>query len=701
MPQRTSCVAQSRIDGLLATVPDDATTAGSRLCAAAGDLLGHPLVPLVLLVRDAGRWRACSGEPGDVEPGSCPEWAVVRGEVALLDPVTPIPSQERSRLEKACSWIALAVARDRARIRADDAALETSTVTEVVEQLLAMHDVDQLLLSIADRTLALLDADICGVLLREGDEVRMRSCVGHRVVETARLRMRRGQGVAGLVFQTGRPARVDRYDEDPTISRDFVGLASREETRSALAVPLALPGEFLGVLEVWRRRPSTFSEQDVRRMVTLADFATIALRSARAIDSQQQTLDALESAHEALKTQVEILGRTAELQQVLVTRVLDGGGLPGLAACVAQHLDCGVGIYDVDGAQLAGCGRTEVPASIPLGVRGRAPVVGPRARAQAVHAEGEPAGHVVLCGRDEPSTELLDAVVGQVAMACSLAVTRERAATRVREEALDEALWDLLGGPVEHRLAARGRVASLGVVLRSRLRVLHGRLENLEETAAAQGWDTSRTDRCRREVLRAVRGPDGAGLTLSGLRGDTVVAVVADLDPAAAKATATGLVSGIRAVHPELRTSWGASRSYDDVLELPAAFTEAKTALSAAQRLGGGSVFLYEELGVVRLLLGSGSDPDLQTFITDVTGPLVAYDRDNDGSLVRTLRAYFDADCSQRVAAENLFIHHKTMRYRLERIKELTGLDLGRHDDRMRADIALRLLQLNATVPEA
>ena len=107
-------------------------------------------------------------------------------------------------------------------------------------------------------------------------------------------------------------------------------------------------------------------------------------------------------------------------------------------------------------------------------------------------------------------------------------------------------------------------------------------------------------------------------------------------------------------------------------------------------------MFLYEELGIVRLLLGSGDDPDLMTFIEEATGPLLAYDRDNDGSLIRTLRAFFDADCSQRVAAERLFIHHKTLRYRLERIKQLTGLDLSRHDDRMRADFALRLLQLDA-----
>ena len=48
------------------------------------------------------------------------------------------------------------------------------------------------------------------------------------------------------------------------------------------------------------------------------------------------------------------------------------------------------------------------------------------------------------------------------------------------------------------------------------------------------------------------------------------------------------------------------------------------------------------------------------------------------------------------MAAERLFVHHKTLRYRLERIKHLTGLDLSRHEDRMRADFALRLLQVGA-----
>jgi DNA-binding PucR family transcriptional regulator len=286
-------------------------------------------------------------------------------------------------------------------------------------------------------------------------------------------------------------------------------------------------------------------------------------------------------------------------------------------------------------------------------------------------------------------------------MACSLALLRQRAASRARSEAMDQVLWDLVQGPIEHRAAARSRAQQLGISLAGRLRLFSGQIENVEELGAQHGWDTSQINRARRDVVRALR-EDGRGLSLVSLRGDLVVAIAADVDRAEIKAMLSGLTTRVRDHIAELRMTWGVSRAHGDVMELPGALNEARTALSAAHRLGGQNVFLYEELGIVRLLLGSGDDPDLQAFIDDVTGPLVAYDRDNDGSLIRTLRGFFDADCSQRLAAERLFIHHKTLRYRLERIKQLTGLDLARHEDRMRADFALRLLQINgATADEA
>lgn len=89
-------------------------------------------------------------------------------------------------------------------------------------------------------------------------------------------------------------------------------------------------------------------------------------------------------------------------------------------------------------------------------------------------------------------------------MACSLALFRQRAASRARAEALDQVLWDLLQGSVEHRIAARARASELGLSLAGALRVLCCRIENLEELASERGWDTSHADRVRRDVVRAL-----------------------------------------------------------------------------------------------------------------------------------------------------------------------------------------------------
>jgi sugar diacid utilization regulator/putative methionine-R-sulfoxide reductase with GAF domain len=699
-----------RVEDLLATVPATAESAALALAAAAAGSVGGPVT---VLAETHGAWKVVAG-PG---PSRVPtdeqlrsraalgSGAVRAGRAALLwDTTDIVDASLATTLVHSCAWLSLAIERDEAGDGARRGAAETQVVRDVVGRLLSVRDVDQVLLSIADHTLRLLDADICGVLLREGDEVRMRSCVGHRVVETARLRMRRGQGVAGLVFLTGEPAKVDTYLDDRTISQDFMSLAAQEATESALAVPLRLQGEFLGVLEVWRRRPSVFTDQDVSRMVTLADFATIAIDNARLHDEQTRAVGRMEEAHGALEYQVTVLERSSRLQEALLATVLDGCGLPAIARAVTANLDCRVGVYGPDGVLVAprrGPGLAAVPATMPTHVRtGRTNVRLPGGQevlawVRPVHADGDPAGCIcLLAGTQSP--EMMDVVAGQVAMACSLTLLRQHTASQAHSEALEQLLWDLLQGPIEHRVAARSRAQRLDVTLSGALRVLYGRLENVDELAIENGWDTSATDRVRRDVLRTVRTVDHRpGLSLASLRGDIIVSVVAGLDSPATKELVRRAVGAVHEGHPGLRLSWGVSRAHDDAADLPSGASEAKTALSAARRLGGEATLLYEELGIVRLLLGSGNDPDLQTFVDEVTGPLLAYDRDSDGALLRTLRAFFDADCSQRVAAERLFVHHKTLRYRLEQIKSLTGLDLNRHEDRMRADFALRLLQIN------
>ncbi|PWC11301.1 CdaR family transcriptional regulator [Brenneria corticis] len=64
---------------------------------------------------------------------------------------------------------------------------------------------------------------------------------------------------------------------------------------------------------------------------------------------------------------------------------------------------------------------------------------------------------------------------------------------------------------------------------------------------------------------------------------------------------------------------------------------------------------------------------------------------DGNGLLRRTLHAWFRNNVHPGTTAKSLFIHRNTLEYRLNRISELTGLDLGNFDDRLLLYVALQL----------
>jgi len=122
----------AELERLLALVPPDAAAAQAELTALAGRLVGAEVT-----ARPVGE------------------------ELELhWDPSRAVPAGVRSLLHRAAVWLTLAVSRDAARDGAVAEAAETAVVRDVVERLLSVRDLDQVLLSIADRTSKLLDADI-------------------------------------------------------------------------------------------------------------------------------------------------------------------------------------------------------------------------------------------------------------------------------------------------------------------------------------------------------------------------------------------------------------------------------------------------------------------------------------------------------------------------------------------------------------
>jgi len=103
-------------------------------------------------------------------------------------------------------------------------------------------------------------------------------------------------------------------------------------------------------------------------------------------------------------------------------------------------------------------------------------------------------------------------------------------------------------------------------------------------------------------------------------------------------------------------------------------------------------VVAVPELGLTGLL-AAVSDERLVDYSRRHLGPLIEHDAARKGALVATLRAYLETG-EQQHAAQRLRVHPNTLRYRLDRIREITGLDLEDPETRLNLSVALRVQAL-------
>ena len=122
------------------------------------------------------------------------------------------------------------------------------------------------------------------------------------------------------------------------------------------------------------------------------------------------------------------------------------------------------------------------------------------------------------------------------------------------------------------------------------------------------------------------------------------------------------------------------------------AMAQARQARRLAGLLGGGAPLVEAaEVGSVELLLAAVPGEARRAFRARLLAPLLDYDREHGTELVRTLRVFLDCSGSWTKAADAMFVHVNSLRYRIRRVEELTGRDLGSLADQAALLLALRL----------
>jgi sugar diacid utilization regulator len=126
--------------------------------------------------------------------------------------------------------------------------------------------------------------------------------------------------------------------------------------------------------------------------------------------------------------------------------------------------------------------------------------------------------------------------------------------------------------------------------------------------------------------------------------------------------------------------------------EFERAVREARLALNVGEAEGR-SPMPFEDTGAYRLLLGTTTE-ELRSFYSETVEPLVLYDEQYETDLVATVEAYLDSDANVPATAGKMFTHRHTIRYRLERVKDLSGHDATATEGRERLGLGIKAMRV-------
>jgi PucR family transcriptional regulator, purine catabolism regulatory protein len=133
----------------------------------------------------------------------------------------------------------------------------------------------------------------------------------------------------------------------------------------------------------------------------------------------------------------------------------------------------------------------------------------------------------------------------------------------------------------------------------------------------------------------------------------------------------------ITGIYPQGRVLVGVGRPGNNLSGWQTGYREALKAYQLGQTIWPERrISFFEDLGVYRLLGSITDESELRCFVEETIGPLLAYDRQKESELLKTLEAYFECRGNLKRVSETMFLHYNTVLYRLSRIAKLTEANL-------------------------
>lgn len=408
----------------------------------------------------------------------------------------------------------------------------------------------------------------------------------------------------------------------------------------------------------------------------LAQQAGVALANARLHSREREQAEELRIANLALQRSMEIHDRLTKV-------ALRGEGQQGIVEAVYELTKRATAIEDRFGNLLAWAGpdRPEpYPRADPeqrdrildRAVTAAGPVWEGECLYSVAVLGGTPVGMLVLRDPDWTAGQTELVAVEHASTVLAMEIARLQSLAESDSRLRTNLVLDLVAG------ADKGLD---GVMLLNRAQALGYDLGRPHRVVLVEAYSDDEIDQFLHAVARAARAVNAGSLLAPRLR-DVILLADAEVAWELFRARTVTEMHG-----RQCRIGVGGR-----CLEpggFPLSCREAELALRMQKTAGGPDrVTLFDDLGICKILATAGDASAMERFVTEWLGPLIDYDAEHGTPLVLTLSEYLDCGGNYDASARALSVHRSTLKYRLRRIRQVSGHDLGQPDVQFNLQVA-------------
>ncbi|RDI76106.1 GAF domain-containing protein [Gaiella occulta] len=541
------------------------------------------------------------------------------------------------------------------------AAADMDTVlTRIISTVASSIELDEVLRAVVRLLSDASAVHACFVyLLDDGGEQLVLRAAGEPYEHLiGRIVLERGKGLAWWAAQHNEPAFIpDNLLDDPRV--EYVPELEEERFQSLLSVPIAArDGTVIGVISAHTEAPREFTQGEVEFLVTSASLVAGAIENARLYEEMRTRVRELEAIADLAEA---IAGARSldELVPEVASRAVD---LLAASACHVYLLEPGGEDLTLHASAPA---RAPARATLRLAELGSELARGGRASQVAVPLVAGDELLGLLVAEASAAADLARAVASQTAVGIKKIQLIERLTEKnLIKDFFEDLAAGRVGADVEGRAARLGCDFDLPYIV-----LAADPADEALEPALAALLPGSLFDR-RGTTLRGLLRVPAAGP-------ERVAASVRRVHAAQTAPVAIGLSSPC--------TGIGTFRE---------GFEEARQALLGSTVLKReASVLGFDDLGAYKYILRIALEGGIRDATIEAVSRLADYDRQRSASLLRTLEEFLHRRGNISATSEALYVHPNTLRQRLRRIGELSGIDL-RRDDWLMVEIAVKLVRL-------